>query len=118
DSALFREIATAVKELTSRALTSHLQPTHLEKSTTTISNLSVHGIDVFTPILNNSQAAILGINRIAERPVVRSKQLVIGQTCILNLTFDHRVADGAPAALLLDTVARRMNDESFFNSLV
>jgi pyruvate/2-oxoglutarate dehydrogenase complex dihydrolipoamide acyltransferase (E2) component len=42
----------------------------------------------------------------------------VGHTCVLSLTFDHRVADGASAALLLDAVARRMNDESFFSSLV
>ncbi|HKD50953.1 MAG TPA: dihydrolipoamide acetyltransferase family protein [Candidatus Acidoferrum sp.] len=118
DSASFSEIARAVKDLADRALTSRLQPAHLEGGTATISNLGVHGIDGFTPILNGSQAAILGIGRIAERPVVRVGQLAVGRTCVLSLTFDHRVADGAPAALLLDAVARRMNDESFFNSLV
>lgn len=118
DSASFREIVSAVKDLTDRALTSRLQPAHLESGTATISNLGVHGIDAFTPILNGSQAAILGIGRIAERPVVRNGQLAAGHTCVLSLTFDHRVADGAPAALLLDAVVRRMNDESFFNSLV
>jgi pyruvate dehydrogenase E2 component (dihydrolipoyllysine-residue acetyltransferase) len=118
DSASFREIVGAVKDLTDRALTSRLQPAHLDGGTATISNLGVHGIDAFTPILNGSQAAILGIGRIVERPVVRRGQLAVGHTCVLSLTFDHRVADGAPAALLLDGVARRMNDESFFNSLV
>lgn len=115
--ASFREIVFAVKDLTDRALTGRLQPGHLESGTATISNLGVHDIDAFTPILNGGQAAILGIGRIAERPVLRNGQLAVGQTCVLSLTFDHRVADGAPAALLLDAVARRMNDESFFNSL-
>lgn len=118
DSAPFGEIVGAVKDLTGRALTGRLQPAHLDGGTATISNLGVHGIDAFTPILNGSQAAILGIGRIAERPVVRNGQLSAGHSCILSLTFDHRVADGAPAALLLDAVARRMNDESFFNCLV
>jgi len=118
DSASFNEIARAVKDLADRALTSRLQPAHLDGGTATISNLGVHGIDAFTPILNGSQAAILGIGRIAERPVSRGGQLAVGHTCVLSLTFDHRVADGAPAALLLDAVARRMTDESFFHSLV
>lgn len=118
DSASFREIVGAVKDLADRALSGRLQPAHLEGGTATISNLGVHGIDAFTPILNGSQAAILGIGRIAERPVARNGQLAVGHTCILSLTFDHRVTDGAPAALLLDAVARRMNDESFFSSLV
>ena len=118
DSASFNEIARAVKDLADRALTNHLQPAHLDGGTATISNLGVHGIDAFTPILNGSQAAILGIGRIAERPVSRGGQLAVGYTCVLSLTFDHCVADGAPAALLLDAVARRMTDESFFHSLV
>jgi pyruvate/2-oxoglutarate dehydrogenase complex dihydrolipoamide acyltransferase (E2) component len=49
--------------------------------------------------------------------VVRDAELAIGHTCVLSLTFDHRVADGAPAALLLDAIVRRMNDEQFFISL-
>ncbi len=117
DSASFGDIAGAVKDLTERALTGRLQPPHLEGGTATVSNLGGHGIDAFTPILNGSQSAILGIGRIIERAVVRSGQLAIGHTCVLSLTFDHRVVDGAPAALLLDAVVRRMNDESFFKSL-
>lgn len=117
DSASLRKILGTVKDLIGRALTNRLQPSHLEGGTATISNLGVHAIDAFTPILNGSQAAILGIGRIAERPIARSGQLTVGHTCVLSLTFDHRVADGAPAALLLDAVARRMTDKSFFDSL-
>lgn len=118
DSASFRKIAGAAKDLADRAAANRLQPLHLDGGTATISNLGVHGIDGFTPILNGSQAAILGIGRIAERPIVLNGQLAVGHTCVLSLTFDHRVADGAPAALLLDGVAHRMNSESFFSSLV
>lgn len=118
DSATLGEIQRTVTELSERALAGRLQPAHLEGGTATISNLGIHGIDAFTPILNGSQSAILGIGRIAQRPVVRNGALAIGYACVLSLTFDHRVADGAPAALLLDAVVRRMNDESFFNSLV
>jgi pyruvate dehydrogenase E2 component (dihydrolipoamide acetyltransferase) len=117
DSAKFEDIVRAVKDLTERALAGRLQPGHLEGGTATVSNLGIHGIDAFTPILNGSQSAILGIGRIVQRPVVRNRDLAIGHTCVLSLTFDHRVADGAPAALLLDAVVRRMNDESFFNAL-
>ncbi len=117
DATSFGNIVAAVKELSERALSGRLQPAHLEGGTATISNLGSHGIDAFTPILNGSQSAILGIGRIAEGPVVRNGQLAIGHTCVLSLTFDHRVVDGAPAALLLDAVVRRMNDQSFFQSL-
>lgn len=117
DSASLEDIHRTVKDLTERALSGRLQPAHLEGGTATISNLGGHGIDAFTPILNGSQSAILGIGRIAERPIVRNGQLAVGHTCVLSLTFDHRVTDGAPAALLLDAVVRRMNDGMFFHSL-
>lgn len=116
DSSSFGDIAKTMKELRDRVLVGRLQPADLEGGTATISNLGSHGIDAFTPILNGAQSAILGIGRIVQRPVIRSNQLAIGHTCVLSLTFDHRVTDGAPAALLLDAVARRMNDQQFFIS--
>jgi pyruvate dehydrogenase E2 component (dihydrolipoamide acetyltransferase) len=117
DSVPLGKIVETVSNLTERVLAGRLQPTDVEGGTATISNLGNHGIDAFTPILNGSQSVILGIGRIAERPAVRNGQLAIGHTCVLSLTFDHRVADGAPAALLLDAVVRRMNDEQFLSSL-
>ena len=117
DCKSLRNTMKAVKDLTERVLAGRLQPDDLEGGTATISNLGVHGVDAFTPILNGSQSAILGIGRIVQAPVVRNGELAIGQTCVLSLTFDHRVADGAPAALLLDAVARRASDESFLAAL-
>jgi len=114
DSAPFLDLVRTVKDLTDRVLAGRLHPTDLEGGTATISNLGNHGVDAFTPILNGAQSVILGIGRIVRRPVVRNNELAIGHTCILSLTFDHRVTDGAPAALLVDAVARRMNDERFF----
>jgi pyruvate dehydrogenase E2 component (dihydrolipoamide acetyltransferase) len=117
DSAPLGKIVETVSNLTERVLSGRLQPADVEGGTATISNLGNHGIDAFTPILNGSQSVILGIGRIAQRPVVRGTALAIGYTSVLSLTFDHRVADGAPAALLLDAIVRRMNDEQFFSSL-
>jgi pyruvate/2-oxoglutarate dehydrogenase complex dihydrolipoamide acyltransferase (E2) component len=118
DTAPLSEVAEAVRNLTDSALTGRLRPSDLEGGTASISNLGAHGIDAFTPILNGPQSVILGIGRIAERPVARDAELALGHSCVLSLTFDHRVADGVPAARLLDAVARRMNDEQFFAGLV
>ncbi|MFN9912981.1 MAG: 2-oxo acid dehydrogenase subunit E2, partial [Pirellulaceae bacterium] len=62
----------------------------------------------FTPILNLPQAAILGIGRIIEEPVVRDGRLEVGLTLTLSLTFDHRVIDGAPAARWLQLLCERL----------
>lgn len=118
DSASLAEVVRAVQELSNRALTGRLHLADVEGGTATVTNLGGYGVDAFTPILNAPQSAILGIGQIAQRPVVRDAALTVGQTCILSLTFDHRVADGVPAAQLLDAVVRRMNDEQFFMALV
>ena len=118
DSARFIHIAGLVKELTERVRAGRMLPADVEAGTATISNLGGHGIDAFTPILNGSQSVILGIGRIAQRPVVRNSSVEIGQTCVLSLTFDHRVTDGAPAASLLEAVVKRMTDERFLTDLV
>ena len=117
DSASFRNIAKTVSDLAERVLAGRLHAGDLDGGTATISNLGNYGIDAFTPILNGSQSVILGIGTIAKRPVVLNDEVTVGHTCVLSLTFDHRVADGAPAALLLDAVVRRMNDERFFAAL-
>ncbi len=117
DSTSFRDIAKTVDNLAERVLAGRLHPGDLDGGTATISNLGNYGIDAFTPILNGSQSVILGIGQIAKRPVVLNNELAVGHSCVLSLTFDHRVADGAPAALLLDAVVRRMNDERFFTVL-
>jgi pyruvate dehydrogenase E2 component (dihydrolipoamide acetyltransferase) len=117
DSATLRDITEAVSSLAARVLDGRLHPADLDGGTATISNLGNYGIDAFTPILNGSQSVILGIGRIAQRPVVRNNEVTVGHTCVLSLTFDHRVADGAPAAQLLDAVVRRMNDERFLAAL-
>jgi len=114
DSASFQDVAETVDDLSNRVRAGRLQPADLEGGTATITNLGNQRIDAFTPILNGAQSAILGIGQIARRAVVRDNELGIGHTCILSLTFDHRVTDGAPAAQLLDAVARRMNDPQFF----
>ena len=116
-TASFPEINRKVQELSIRVLAGRLQPADVEGGSATISNLGAQGIDAFTPILNGLQSVILGIGRIAERPIVRKGSLAVGHTCVLSLTFDHRVTDGAPAALLLDAVVRRMNDEKFLAAL-
>lgn len=110
-------IALAVRDLSERARANRLTAEDVGGGTVTITNLGAQGIDAFTPIINPPQSAILGIGRILARPVVRDNRLVAGETCVLSLTFDHRVVDGVPAAQLLDAVARLMSDGTFLDGL-
>ncbi len=111
ESASLEDVARQIAELTARARAGRLSPDDLAGGTVTITNLGGHGVDVFTPILNPPQSAILGIGRIAPRPVVvAGGALAARPTVHLSLTFDHRVADGAPAAELLGRVAELLDD--------
>ena len=83
-------------------------PGDLHGGTFTITNLGSLDVDAFTPIINLPECAVLGIGKIALRPVVdpSGERLVPRQTVTLSLTFDHRVVDGAPAARFLQTIKR------------
>jgi pyruvate dehydrogenase E2 component (dihydrolipoamide acetyltransferase) len=94
-----------------------LRPEDVYGGTATITNLGAYGVDVFTPILNPPQSAILGIGRVLQRSVVFEGQLTVRRTCMLSLTFDHRVVDGAPAAQLLGRVAQLMGDAAALSAL-
>lgn len=98
------QIAGQTRQHIAEARSNRLNQQHLEGGTFTITSLGPFGIDTFTPILNLLQAGILGVGRIAEEPVVRAGQLVVGSTLSLSLTFDHRVIDGAPAARWLQAL--------------
>jgi pyruvate dehydrogenase E2 component (dihydrolipoamide acetyltransferase) len=91
--------------LIERALTGKSLPDDLEGGTFTISNLGMFDIDGFTPIINQPQAAILGVGRIVPKPVVAAgNEIVVRQMLGLSLSFDHRLVDGGPAARFLQRV--------------
>jgi pyruvate dehydrogenase E2 component (dihydrolipoamide acetyltransferase) len=106
DQRTVAEIAQETRRLTHAARTGTLTVDDATGSTFTVTDLGVHGIDFFVPIINPPEAAILGIGRIIKKPVVARNELATRSMLILCLTFDHRVVDGAPAAAFLRTVSR------------
>jgi pyruvate dehydrogenase E2 component (dihydrolipoamide acetyltransferase) len=71
----------------------------------TITNLGAYRIDGFTLLLNPPETAILGVGRIADKPVVVDSKVEARAMCTLSLSFDLRVVDGAPAAAFLARLA-------------
>ena len=63
-----------------------------------------HGIDSFTPIINQPEVAILGLTTMEDKAVVRNGEIVIRPMMTLSLTADHRIIDGATAAEFLQRV--------------
>lgn len=90
--------------LIERALAGRSLPDDLAGGTFTLTNLGMFEIDGFTPIINQPQAAILGVGRINPKPVAVEERVVVRQMMTLSLSFDHRLVDGGPAARFLQRV--------------
>ena len=78
----------------------------LSGSTITITGLGALGGIASTPIINHPEVAIVGVNRIAERPVVRGGQVVVRKMMNLSSSFDHRVVDGWHAAEFIQALKK------------
>ncbi len=99
------EIASEARELARKAREGTLTVDEVTGGTFTISNLSMFQVDGVTPILKSPETGILGVGRVKEKPAVYNGEITIRSMMFLNLTFDHQVVDGAPAAEFLQTVA-------------
>ena len=101
-------LARAVNDLSERARTRRLKPDETQGGTFTITNHGVGGSLFATPIINQPQAAILGVGAIQKRAVVITQggvdAIAIRPMCYLSLTIDHRVLDGAAADTFLAVV--------------
>jgi pyruvate dehydrogenase E2 component (dihydrolipoamide acetyltransferase) len=100
-----QEIAAQRKQLAERARSGHLRPHDVTGGTFTISNLGMYGIDAFNAIITPPQAAVLAVGRIADRVVPVDGQPAIRPMLTMSLSSDHRVVDGAQAALFLSDLA-------------
>ncbi len=76
----------------------------LTGSTITITSLGALGGIATTPVINHPEVAIVGVNRIVERPMLRGGLVVARQTMNLSSSFDHRVVDGIDAARFIQSV--------------
>jgi pyruvate dehydrogenase E2 component (dihydrolipoamide acetyltransferase) len=113
------QIAREWEDLSKRAVENRLKLEEITGGTITISNVGNVGIDVFTPILNPPEVAVVGITRTRQRPIVRDGQITIGEMAYLCLTGDHRVMDAEPIARFLMVLEEILQNPStiFFNSL-
>jgi pyruvate dehydrogenase E2 component (dihydrolipoamide acetyltransferase) len=100
-----RELAADLLGLVDRARAGRLSPGEMQGGTFTITNLGAYRVDGFTPIINPPETAILGVGRIADKPIVVEGKIEARTMCTLSLSFDHRVVDGAPAAAFLARLA-------------
>jgi pyruvate dehydrogenase E2 component (dihydrolipoamide acetyltransferase) len=107
DRRTIEELGSELDRLAEAARAGTLAPEELRGSTFTVTSAGKLGGIVVTPIVNHPEVAILGVHRIAPRPVVRDGEIVVRHMGNVSVTFDHRVVDGArAAAFTLDVIAR------------
>jgi pyruvate/2-oxoglutarate dehydrogenase complex dihydrolipoamide acyltransferase (E2) component len=101
------ELRADVDRLAELARAGKLEPSDLRGSTFTVTSAGKLGGLLVTPLINHPEVGILGVHRIAPRPVVRDGEVVIRTMGNVSVTFDHRVVDGARAAeFTLAVIAR------------
>ncbi|WP_373370779.1 dihydrolipoamide acetyltransferase family protein [Lederbergia panacisoli] len=103
-------ISQEINELADKARSGKLAPNEMKGASCTITNIGSAGGQWFTPVINHPEVAILGIGRIAEKPVVRNGEIVAAPVLALSLSFDHRIIDGATAQHALNQIKRLLND--------
>jgi pyruvate dehydrogenase E2 component (dihydrolipoamide acetyltransferase) len=113
DSLALEELSAQTSRLAEAARSGSLKLADMEGGTFSVSTLGMFGVDGFTPVINPPNAAILGVGRLrddaawaADGSLRRVKRLT------LSLTWDHRIADGAPAAEFVRTICRLLDDPS------
>jgi pyruvate dehydrogenase E2 component (dihydrolipoamide acetyltransferase) len=105
DNKSVTQISAELEELARKAREGTLSLEEVTGSTIAISNLGMYDVDVFTPVIYPGHVAILGVGRIYEKVVAEPpKGIATRKYLVLSLTFDHRVTDGAQAAVFLKKI--------------
>jgi pyruvate dehydrogenase E2 component (dihydrolipoamide acetyltransferase) len=109
DKLSLTQLAATVHQLEEAAGQGSLRLKDTVGSTFTVSDMGAYGIDSFTPILNLEQTGMLGLGRVYMKPIwstsgANPTNFEIRQFVTLNLTFDHRVADGPTAGTCLQKI--------------
>jgi len=91
-------LATEMADVSQRARQKKLKPDEMQGASMTISSLGGIGGTAFTPIVNPPEVAILGITRAKMQPVWNGTEFMPRLMCPIDVSYDHRVVDGADAA--------------------
>lgn len=100
-------LAKKTKDLAQRARNGQLNVDECSNSTFSVSNLGMYGVESFTPIINQPDAGILGINAMEDELMLDGEgKISIQKVMRISLTFDHRLVDGSTAAIFEKDVCR------------
>ncbi|MCE5037768.1 dihydrolipoamide acetyltransferase family protein [Staphylococcus auricularis] len=104
------EISSEINELAGKARDGKLTNDEMKGATCTITNIGSAGGQWFTPVINQPEVAILGIGRIAQKPIVKDGEIIAAPVLALSLSFDHRQIDGATGQNAMNHIKRLLNN--------
>ncbi|MGI9613853.1 MAG: dihydrolipoamide acetyltransferase family protein, partial [Acidimicrobiales bacterium] len=110
ESLSLSELAAQVAELAELARTQKATSAQLAGSTITITSLGALGGLATTPVINKPEVAIVGVNKMVERPVVVAGQVVVRKMMNLSSSFDHRIIDGWDAASFVQRIRQSLEE--------
>lgn len=110
DKKNFAELSAELSEIAQKTRTGKIELERLQGGTFTLTNIGAIGGTSMSPMINYPEAAILGMARAAEKPIVKDGKLDIGVILPMALSFDHRLADGAEAAYFVQNVVSKLED--------
>ncbi len=104
------QLASEIRRLAEAARSGKAKSEELSGSTLTLTSLGPLGGVATTPVINRPEVAIIGPNRVIERPVFRGKEVVAAKLMNLSISCDHRVVDGWDAASFVQAVRRLLEN--------
>jgi 2-oxoisovalerate dehydrogenase E2 component (dihydrolipoyl transacylase) len=107
------QLASEIRRLADAARNGKAKSEELSGSTLTLTSLGPLGGVATTPVINRPEVAIIGPNRVIERPVFRGKEIVAAKLMNLSISCDHRVVDGWDAASFVQAVRKRLEAPAF-----
>ena len=110
DKKSINQLAVEMADISARARNKKLKPDEMQGASMTISSLGGIGGTQFTPIVNPPEVAIMGITRASMQPVWDGSQFIPRLMCPLDITYDHRVIDGADAARFMVYYVKQVSD--------
>ena len=108
------ELSVELAQLSEKTRAGKVEIDRLQGGTFTLTNIGAIGGTNMVPMINFPEAAILGMARAALKPVVKNGNIEPALILPMALSFDHRIADGAEAAMFVQHIVKRMNDPFTF----
>jgi pyruvate dehydrogenase E2 component (dihydrolipoamide acetyltransferase) len=104
DTLTLRQLSRIAAEIAGKCRDGKISPDEMEGGTFTVSNIGVYGVTSFTPIINQPQAAILGVCAVDDKLRLKDGTVEARKVMGLSITFDHRIVDGAEASVFFSRI--------------